>query len=608
MSEDILVARNLVKTYTQRSGRFGFGSTQVKALNNVSIHLRTGTTLAVVGESGSGKSTLARCLLQLHPFDSGEVIFEGQDLAKLQGAVVARRAKDGEEVLALNEKTYTLDAEMMVIADAVQVHDIAGIMGGEHSGVSESTTDVLLEIAYFDPARIGATGRKLGLSSDARTRFERGVDPEFLDDGLDLLTGLILELAGGTPSEVVRAGSPPRAAKVITFDPGLTLRLGGVDVTEGEQKRILESLGFTVGDGWQVACPPRRRDIEGPADLVEEVVRIHGLDKVASVALPRTEGVARPTATPQQKLERGLRRTAAASGLNEAVTWSFLPEWAAEHFADEGQALWVLANPISEDLKAMRPSLLPGLLIAAKRNADRGAASSRLFEIGRRYFRSATGLSDEKPTLGIVLAGEKTQRGWQAGKAKPFDAYDAKALALELLEAAGAPVGNLMVMGEAGPQFHPGQSATLRLGPKVVLARFGMVHPATLKAFDVDGPIAAVELFLDAIPAKKGAAFARPGFTPPALQAVTRDFAFLVPATLAAGDLVRAVQGADKAVITGVRVFDVFAGAGVPEGHKSIAVEVTLQPGEASFKDAELKALAEKIVAAAAKLGAELRG
>lgn len=529
------------------------------------------------------------------------------DLAKLSGAVVARRAKDGEEVLALNEKTYTLDSEMMVIADDKGVHDIAGIMGGEHSGVSETTTDVLLEIAYFDPARIGATGRKLGLSSDARTRFERGVDPEFLDAGLDLLTGLIVELAGGTPSEVVRAGSPPSAAKVVGFDPGLTTRLGGVEVAEAEQKRILESLGFSVDGAWQVTCPLRRNDIEGPADLVEEVVRIHGLDKVASAPLPRVEGVARPTATPQQKLERGLRRAAAASGLNEAVTWSFLPEWAAEHFAAEGQALWVLANPISEDMKAMRPALLPGLLMAAKRNADRGAASSRLFEIGRRYFRGQGGLSDEKPTLGIVLAGEKTPRGWQGGKAKPFDAFDAKALALQLLEAAGAPVANLMVMGEAGAQFHPGQSATLRLGPKTVLARFGMVHPATLKAFDVDGPIAAVELFLDAIPAKKGAAFARPGFTPPALQAVTRDFAFLVPATLAAGDLVRAVQGADKAAITGVRVFDVFQGQGVPEGKKSIAVEVTLQPGEASFKDADLKAIAEKVVAAAGKLGGELR-
>ncbi|WP_301751081.1 phenylalanine--tRNA ligase subunit beta [uncultured Erythrobacter sp.] len=529
------------------------------------------------------------------------------DLAKLSGAVVARRAKDGEQVLALNEKTYTLDAEMTVIADDNGVHDIAGIMGGEHSGVSETTTDVLLEIAYFDPARIGATGRKLGLSSDARTRFERGVDPEFLNAGLDLLTGLIVELAGGSPSEVVRAGSPPSEAKVIAFDPGLTLRLGGVEVPEAEQKRILESLGFTVSADWQVTCPLRRHDIEGPADIVEEVVRIHGLDKVASVALPRVEGVARPTATPQQKLERGLRRAAAASGLNEAITWSFLPEWAAEHFASD-QPLWVLANPISEDMKAMRPALLPGLLMAAKRNADRGAAASRLFEIGRRYFRASDGLSDEKPTLGIVLAGEKTARGWQSGKAKPFDAYDAKALALQLLEAAGAPVANLMVMGDAGAQFHPGQSATLRLGPKTVLARFGMVHPTTLKAFDVDGPIAAVELFLDAIPAKKGAAFARPGFTPPALQGVTRDFAFLVPATLAAGDLVRAVQGADKAVITGVRVFDVFAGQGVPEGHKSIAVEVTLQPGETSFKDADLKAIAEKVVAAATKLGAELRG
>ncbi len=530
------------------------------------------------------------------------------DLAKLKGAVVARRASAGEQVLALNEKTYTLNASMVVIADEAQVHDIAGIMGGQHSGVSETTTDVLLEIAYFDPARIGATGRKLGLSSDARTRFERGVDPEFLDDGLDLLTGLIAELAGGTPSEAVRAGSPPSQAKVIAFDPGLTLRLGGVEVADAVQKRILESLGFTVDGAWQVTCPLRRRDIEGPADLVEEVVRIHGLDKVASVALPRTEGVARPTATPQQKLERGLRRSSAASGLNEAVTWSFLPIWAAEHFSAPDQPLWVLANPISEDMKAMRPSLLPGLLIAAKRNADRGAGSSRLFEIGRRYFRAGNGLSDEKPTLGIVLAGEKAQRGWASGKAKVFDAFDAKALALELLEAAGAPVANLMVFGEAGAQFHPGQSATLRLGPKVVLARFGMVHPATLKAFDVDGPIAAVELFLDAIPAKKGAAFARPGFTPPALQAVTRDFAFLVPEALAAGDLVRAVKGADKAAITAVRVFDVFAGAGVPDGRKSLALEVTLQPGETSFKDAELKAISEKIVAAAGKLGAELRG
>ena len=530
------------------------------------------------------------------------------DLAKLTGAMVARRAKAGEQVLALNEKTYTLDDTMTVIADDAGVHDIAGIMGGEHSGVSEGTTDVLLEIAYFDPARIGVTGRKLGLTSDARTRFERGVDPAFLDDGLALLTGLILEICGGEASEIVRAGSPPATPKIVAFDPALTRRLGGVEIAEAEQRRILEALDFRVGDDWQVACPPRRHDIEGPADLVEEVVRIHGLDKVESVALPRAEGVARPTATPLQQIERKLRRTAAARGLNEAVTWSFLPEADADHFAEGNGGLWILENPISEDMKAMRPSLLPGLLAAAKRNADRGASGSRLFEIGRRYFRGEGGASDERPTLGVILAGEKAPRGWATGKTQGVDAYDAKAEAETLLEAAGAPVGNLMVMGEAGPQFHPGQSATLRLGPKNVLARFGALHPNTLKAFDIEGPVVAVEIFLDAIPAKKGGgAFARPAYAPPALQPVTRDFAFLVPADLAAGDLVRAVKGADKQAIVDARVFDVFAGQGVPEGRKSVAVEVVLQPGEKSFTDAEIKAISDRIVAAAGKQGAELR-
>ncbi|MHA7820419.1 MAG: phenylalanine--tRNA ligase subunit beta [Erythrobacter sp.] len=533
------------------------------------------------------------------------------DLAKLSGAVVARRAKAGEQVLALNEKTYTLDETMTVIADEHEVHDIAGIMGGENSGVSDDTTDLLLEIAYFNPAWIGVTGRKLGLASDARTRFERGVDPAFLRDGLDLLTGLIVELAGGTASEAVEAGSPPSEPKVIAFDTGLTARLGGVEVPENEQRRILESLDFEVGGDWQVTCPLRRHDIEGPADLVEEVVRIHGLDKVASVALPRVDGVARPTASPEQLLERKLRRAAAGSGLDEAITWSFLSSETAAHFSDEDD-LWQLSNPISEDMKAMRPSLIPGLLIAAKRSVDRGAESSRLFELGRRYFRAKDGMSDERATLGVVLAGEKTQRGWASGKATHYDAFDAKSAALSLLEAAGAPADKLMVMREAGDQFHPGQSATLRLGPKNVLARFGMLHPATLRAFDMDGPVAAVEIFLDAIPTKKGGkgpvSFARPHYSPPALQAVSRDFAFLVPADLAAEDLLKAVRGSDKTNIVAARVFDVFTGEGVPEGKKSLAIEVTLQPRDKSYKDAELKAIADKIVASASKLGAELRG
>ncbi|MET0589352.1 MAG: phenylalanine--tRNA ligase subunit beta, partial [Novosphingobium sp.] len=395
--------------------------------------------------------------------------------------------------------------------------------------------------------------------------------------------------------------------------PALAGSLGGVDVAEAEQKRILASLGFAVAPDWTVTAPGWRPDIDCAPDIVEEVIRIHGLDKVESVPLPRADGVARPTATPAQNLERRLRRAAAARGNHEAVTWSFLPEADADVFAEgansSGGGLWVLANPISEDMKAMRPSLLPGLLAAARRNMDRGAAGLRLFEIGRRYLRGEGGASDERLSLAAVLAGEKTSRGWATGKAATFDAYDAKAEALALLAEAGAPVENLQIMGEAGPQFHPGQSATLRLGPKNVLARFGMLHPSVAKHFDIDAPVAVVELFLDAIPARKGqATFARAHYAPPALQAVTRDFAFLVPVDLPAGDLVRTIRNADKANIVAARLFDDFRGQGVPEGQKSLAVEVTMQPGDKSYDDAELKAIAERVTTAATKLGAVLRG
>jgi phenylalanyl-tRNA synthetase beta chain len=530
------------------------------------------------------------------------------DLAKLRGAVTARRATDGEQVLALNGKTYTLEAGMTVIADAVEVHDVGGVMGGEYSAVTEGTADVLIEIAYFDPERIGQTGRRLGLASDARTRFERGVDPAFLDEGLEILTKLILELCGGEASEVVRAGEPPVETARVGYDPGLALRLGGVNIPEAQQRAILQRLGFGVAEGWTVTAPTWRPDIDGPADLVEEVVRIHGLDAVESVALPRESGVARPTATPAQQLERRLRRAAAARGLNEAVTWSFLPEHEADHFAEGNGGLWVLENPISEDMKAMRPSLLPGLLSAARRNVDRGASELRLFEIGRRYLRGEGGRSDERLSLAALLAGDKEPRGWASGKARGFDAFDAKAEALALLAEAGTPIDKLQVVGDAGAQFHPGQSATLRLGPKTVLARFGALHPRTLAAFDVAGPAVAVELFLDALPARKGVGFARPAYAPPPLQAVTRDFAFLVSAELPAGDLLRAVQGADKANVVSARVFDQFRGAGVPEGKKSLAIEVTLQPVEKSYTEDELKAIADRVVTAAGRLGAELRG
>lgn len=527
------------------------------------------------------------------------------DRAKLSGPLVARLAKDGEEVLALNGKIYALDSTMTVIADDAMVHDIGGIMGGEHSGVSDTTTDVLIECAYFDPEHIARTGQKLMLTSDARQRFERGVDPAFLDAGLAIATWLVTEHCGGTPSAVTRAGQPPVAPRNISYDTRLCAALGGIDVAPDTQRQILESLGFSVDSGWNVTIPSWRRDVTGQADLVEEVVRMVGLDNVPSTPLPRADGVAKPTATPTQKLERKARRTAAARGLNEAINWSFLPEKEAGAF---GGGEWSLANPISEDMKVMRPSLLPGLLSAARRNMDRGASSVRLFEIGRRYFKASDGSSDEKLTLGIVLAGDKVQRGWAVGKAARFDAYDIKAEVLALLAGTGVAVDTLQVMGEAGGHYHPGQSATLRMGPKNVVAAFGALHPATAKAFDIDGPVMAAEIFLDALPRKRAAGFMRPAFTPPALQSVTRDFAFLVPAELAAGDLVRAIRGCDRDNVVAVRLFDLFAGQGVPEDRKSLAVEVTLQPLEKSYGEDELKAISDKIVAAAAKLGGALRG
>jgi len=538
------------------------------------------------------------------------------DMATLKGPLVARKGKPGEEVLALNGKTYAVDETMTVIADDEAVHDIGGIMGGEHSGATEGTTDVLIECAYFTPERIAVTGQKLALTSDARGRFERGVDPAFLDDGLSIATDLVVKLCGGAPSEVTRAGEPPVAARTVTYDPAQCLALAGVDVAEDEQKRILESLGFGVEgndatfsyeDGmpvttpanWTVTVPSWRRDVDGWPDLVEEVVRIVGLDKAPSTPLPRAPGVARPTATAEQMVERRVRRTAAARGLAEAINWSFISEKEA---ASVGGGDWTLANPISEDLKVMRPSLLPGLLSATRRNMDRGAASVRLFEVGRRYFSEK-----ERPTVGFVLAGEKAARGWETGKAQPFTAFDAKAEAAALLAAAGAAVANLQGFGEASAAYHPGQSGTLRLGPKTVLAEFGVLHPSLAKQFSLTGTVVAGEIFLDAIPGKRKSGFMRAPYAPPALQAVKRDFAFLVDEAVEADALVRAVKGADKKAIVDARLFDVFVGPGVDEGRKSLAIEVTLQPGEKSFSQDELDAISANVVKAAEKLGATLR-
>jgi phenylalanyl-tRNA synthetase beta chain len=516
------------------------------------------------------------------------------DLAKLKGSLGPRRARDGEEVLALNGKEYTLDSSMTVIADENGVHDIGGIMGGEHSGVTESTTDIVLEIAYFPPDHIARTGQKLGLISDARSRFERGVDPAFLEEGLAILAGLIVDICGGETSQVVRAGEPPTDRRTIHFDYGRTQALGAIDVPPDRQREILTRLGFeTVGS--EITVPTWRRDVEGPADLVEEVARITGYDQVPSTPLERLPGVARPTATRSQLLERRVRRTAAARGLDEAVTWSFISEEEAAAFGD---ADWRLANPISEEMKVMRPSLLPGLIASARRNLDRGASAVRLFEVGRRYLGDS-----EHPTLSLLLAGDRRAREWQSGKSQDFDAFDAKAEVIALLEAAGAPISNLQLFPDAGPTWHPGRSARVGLGPKTIVASFGELHPGLHKSLGAPSGAVAAEIYLDAIPAPRSTGRARSAYAPPALQAVTRDFAFMVPAELQADFLLRAIRGSDKTAIAGVRLFDRFA---TSEG-VSLAFEVTLQPAEKSFTDEQIGEISARIIGAAEKLGARLR-
>ncbi len=529
------------------------------------------------------------------------------DMAKISGNLVARKAKTGEEVLALNGKTYALDDSMTVIADDDGAHDIGGIMGGEKTGAGDDTVDVLIECAYFTPESIAKTGQKLMLTSDARQRFERGVDPAFLADGLDIATALVLEICGGQASEMTKAGAAPTQERSVTYRPDHCSTLGGVDVDSAEQVQILEALGFGVdqtSDIWTITVPTWRRDIVGSADIVEEIIRIKGLDTIAPVALPKSVTVAAATATPVQVLERKLRRTAAASGLNETINWSFISEKEAAHFGGD----WVLANPISEDLKVMRTSLLPGLLSATKRNIGRGASSVRLFEIGRRYFKAKDGSSDEKLTLGIVLSGDKTARDWQSGKSSNFNPYDAKSAVQTILSAAGVDVSRLMVMGDAGAHYHPGQSATLRLGPKNILAAFGALHPTAQKAFGIKGDVMAAEIYLDSIPLPKSRATMRSSYAPPSLQSVKRDFAFLLDEMTEAGKIINAIRGADKANITDARIFDRFAGEGVPDGNISLAVEVKLQPRDASFTDEDLVAISDKIIVSAAKLGAELRG
>ena len=520
------------------------------------------------------------------------------DAALLKGGINVRRGREGERFDALNDRSYEATPQDCVIADDSGVLGLGGVVGGASTGVTESTTDVLLECAWFDPVSIARTGQRHQVHTDARARFERGVDPLTLEKMTDAATAMIVDLCGGTPSErslSTSAGwSEVVAPRSVALRPERVASLAGLDLPGGEQARILSALGFEQGrGGWIV--PGWRPDIDGEADLVEEVARVAGLDLLPSTPLPREPGVAKAVALPAQRLEHRVRRAAAARGLHEAITWSFISEEDAALF---GGGAHVLANPISEEMKVMRPSLLPGLARAAARNLARGVTSVRLFELGRRYLAEA-----ERPTLSVLLAGEASPRGWQSGKARAFDAFDVKAAVLALLGEAGAPVANLQLAPGAGEAFHPGRSAALRLG-KAELARFGELHPALAKTFDLPAGTQAAEIYLDALPAARDRGRARPAFTPPALQPVTRDFAFVVPDALAAGDLVRAVRGADKALIADVRLFDRYQPDG---GELSLALEVVLQPTDRTLTEADLAALSDKVVASAAKVGARLR-
>jgi len=535
------------------------------------------------------------------------------DAAKIAGGFLeARLAKAGESLLALDGRTYALTPEMAVIADASGVIDLGGVMGGESTGASEATTDVFIEAAYFDPLRTAQTGRDLSLFSDAQYRFARGVDPGFVVPGLELATALILELCGGEPSDIVMAGDLPTPPTVVIFDPAAAMRLTGLEVADGESVAILEALGFVItpdGDRLRVQPPTWRRDVAGSADLVEEIARIKGLGALPSTPLPDAAAPIGGVATPRQARARIARQALAARGYAETIGWSFIARDHATLFGGGADAL-VLANPIASELNCMRPSLLPGLIQAVGRNAARGLSDCALFEVGPVFAGDTPG--DQRTAVAAVLAPHAPRR-WDHGASE--DVYGIKGDLLAVLEEIGAPVTALQTVqgqdgrNEAPALWHPGRSARLQLGPKTTLAAFGAIHPGVLKALDVAGPIYAFEAWLETMPEPKASADrARPALELSALMPLSRDFAVVVDKARAAGDLVRAAQGVDKTLISGVRVFDIYEGAGVPEGAKSVALEVMLQPREKTLTEAEIEALSARIVAAVEKTaGAKLR-
>jgi phenylalanyl-tRNA synthetase beta chain len=523
------------------------------------------------------------------------------DAKKVKGDLVVRRAKAGERVLALDGREYELTPEMCVIADGNGIESIAGIMGGEHSGCDGTTTDVLIESALWEPLNIARTGRELGIITDARYRFERGVDPEFMAPGVELATKMVLDFCGGEPSQTEVVGYAGHTPKTVSFPLSEVKRLTGIEVPKAESLDILKRLGFGPkkgdGDVVDVTVPSWRPDIEGKADLVEEVMRIHGVDMIEPQPLGAHDAVNGKILTVLQIRTRAAKRALAVRGMMEAVTWSFIPAKHAELFGG-GQPALKLSNPIAADMSDMRPSLLPGLIAAAQRNADRGIGDVALFEVSGTYEGDAPE-KQRRVAAGVRRGTAKLDgsgRHW-AGNASYVGVFDAKADAIAALEAVGAPVDRLQIEAGGPAWYHPGRSGVIKLGPKTVLGHFGEFHPKTLEVLDVSGPLAGFEVFIDAVPEPK----AKPTRTKPrldlsAFQMVKRDFAFVVDRAVEAGALTRAALAADKKLISDVSVFDLFEGPSIGDGKKSVAIEVSIQPVEKTLTDEDFEALAGRIV------------
>ncbi len=534
------------------------------------------------------------------------------DADKLKGAIRARLGRKGEKVAGLDGRTHEVDDTMCVIADDRAVLGFGGILGGEETGVTTATKNILIECAYFDPVRTAATGRKSGVQSDARYRFERGVDPAFIVPGLDLATAMMLKVAAGKPSKARIAGAPPVQHKVIAFNFDMVARLGGITLPEAQARATLVGLGFRIeGDGPEVKVnvPTWRPDVGGAADLVEEIVRIAGVDQVPSAPMPRISGVARPVLTEKQRRVRRARRVLAGRGLVEAITWSFIPKEAAKAYGG-GQESLEIANPISSEMTTMRPSLLPGLLAAAERNRNRGLSDIGLFEVGQIYrgdapedqFTAATAIR----AGAISLAG--TGRHWE-GTAVKAGLFEAKSDVVDLLGQLGFDASKAQVTRDVPGWFHPGRSAALKLGPKVTLAHFGEIHPHTLKSVDLAGPVAAFELYIEAIPPARKKGTGREAMEALDLLPVRRDFAFILDRKVLAADVMKAAASADKTLISDVSVFDVFEGAALGEGKKSIALEVTMQPRDKTLTESQIESVAAKIIAQVEKAtGGRIRG